>query len=391
MTGSLQVKNGKYYIVLNIYQSNGKRKQKWIATDLPERGNKRKAEKLLRQSLAEHEAQSGIVSSDVRFADYLRSWLDVARRHVDEVTFQGYEALALVHVIPYFEALGVKLQDVNRNVLQEYFDEKARNGRKDGKGGLAPRSLRLHKNIINQALLEAVKNNLILSNPCQFVELPQTARASFGFYTAEQLQTLFEAAKDDPMYPLIKITAIYGLRRSELLGLKWDSLDESQNRLTIKHTVSKVSRVVEKDKTKNASSFRSFPLVPEAIEIFRKAGEEKVRNRRAFGKEYVENDYVFTWPDGRPFSPDYVSKHFQKLLKQNDLPHIRFHELRHSCASLLLNAGFTLKDVQEWLGHSDIKMTANVYGHLDTARKKTIANHLTDVLKTNAENKDNGC
>ena len=391
MTGSLQVKNGKYYIVLNIYQSNGKRKQKWISTDLPERGNKRKAEKLLRQTLEDYEAKSGLIASDVLFSDYLRSWLEQERRRVDEVTLQGYEALTRVHIVPYFDALGVKLQDVNRTVLQEYFDEKAEHGRTDGKGGLSPRSLRLHKNIINQACLEAIKNNLIPNNPCQFVELPKTVRASFSFYTAEQLQALFDAVKDDALFPLIKITAIYGLRRSELLGLKWDSLDLAQNRLIIKHTVSKVSKVVAKDKTKNASSYRSFPLVPEAIEIFQKSKADELRNRKSFGKMYCENDYVFTWPDGRPISPDYVSKHFQKLLNRNGLPHIRFHELRHSCASLLLSAGFTLKDVQEWLGHSDIKMTANVYGHLDTARKQTIADHLTGALKTAAVKNENGC
>ena len=170
------------------------------------------------------------------------------------------------------------------------------------------------------------------------------------------------------------------MRRSELLGLKWDSINYQLNRLTIKHTVSKVSKIVEKDKTKNASSYRSFPLVPEAIKIFEAAWEDQQRYRKQFGKEYVENDYVFRWPDGRSISPDYVTKHFQKLLAQNDLPHIRFHELRHSCASLLLNEGFTLKDVQEWMGHSDIKMTANIYGHLDIARKKTIAAHLTGML-----------
>ena len=89
---------------------------------------------------------------------------------------------------------------------------------------------------------------------------------------------------------------------------------------------------------------------------------------------------MFTWPDGRPYSPDYITDKFSTLLRKHDLPHIRFHELRHSCASLLLNNGFGLKDVQEWLGHSDIKMTANIYGHLDVARKQNIADRLSGSL-----------
>ena len=171
---------------------------------------------------------------------------------------------------------------------------------------------------------------------------------------------------------MVKITALYGLRRSEVLGLKWDSVDFTAGRLTIKHTVSKVTKAVCKDKTKNSSSHRSFPLTPEAREIFFQAKREEKENRRLCGKSYQENEFIFKWPEGTPFSPDYVSSHFALLLKNNGLPHIRFHELRHSCASLLLNSGFTLKDVQEYMGHSDIQMTANIYGHLDVRRKQLL-------------------
>ena len=194
------------------------------------------------------------------------------------------------------------------------------------------------------------------------------------------MQTLLDSIRDDPLFPLVKITAIYGLRRSELLGLQWDSIDFESGTLTIRHTVRKVTKPVEKDKTKNASSYRSFPLLPEARAIFLQALSDQRTNRRLFGKAYQENPYVFKWPDGRPFPPDYITHHFARLLQKNGLPRIRFHELRHSCASILLSNGFTLKDVQEWLGHSDIKMTANVYGHLDMARKQSIAQEMSSLL-----------
>ena len=149
-------------------------------------------------------------------------------------------------------------------------------------------------------------------------------------------------------------------------------MDFTAGRLTIKHTVSKVTATVCKDKTKNSSSHRSFPLSPEAREIFILAKTEEAINRKLCGADYEENDFIFKWPNGTPFSPDYVSSHFSLLLKNNHLPHIRFHELRHSCASLLLNNGFTLKDVQEYMGHADIQMTANIYGHLDMQRKQLL-------------------
>ena len=372
MTGSLTVKNGKYYAVLNVYE-NGKRKKKWICSGLPEKGNKRKAEAFLREKLAEHERMEGIVQTDTSFSDYVRVWLDHIARTVDEVTLQGYKSLADTHILPYFDEAGTKLTKLDHKTIQRYMDMKFTSGRRDGKGGLSPRSLRLHKNIIAQTFDLAVRNKLIQSNPCQFVVLPQCERYESQFYTETQLKALFSALKDDPILPMVRITAWYGLRRSELLGLQWDSLDLEAGTMTIRHTVSKVTEVVAKDKTKNASSRRTLPLTPEAVEIFTKAKEQEERNRAAFGREYQEYPYVFKWPDGHPYSPDCISHHFAKVLKRHGLPHIRFHELRHSCASMLINMGFTLKDVQEWLGHSDIKMTANVYSHLDNARKNTIA------------------
>jgi integrase len=379
MTGCLQIKNGMYYIVLSTYE-NGKRKRPWIATGLPAKGNKRKAEQMLREKLHECELQSGIIRSDVLFSDYVRHWLTIARRRVDEVTYQGYLCLANTHVLPYFDALGIKLQDVTLPVLQAYIDEKQTRGRKDEKGGLSARSLRMHKNILHQTLDEAVKANLLPSNPSQYLVLPKQERHEARFYNAQQLQALFDAIRDEPIYPMVKITALYGLRRSELLGLKWDSIDFDAGTMTIRHTVAKVTSIVEKDKTKNASSRRTFPLTEEARSIFAAAKAAQAQNRRLFGREYHASDYVFTWPDGRPYSPDYITDKFSTLLRKHDLPHIRFHELRHSCASLLLNNGFGLKDVQEWLGHSDIKMTANIYGHLDVARKQNIADRLSCSL-----------
>lgn len=377
MTGSLTIKNGKYYAVLNVYE-NGKRKKKWICSDLPEKGNKRKADQFLREKLAEYERMEGIVRSDVLFSDYVRIWLEQIARKVDTVTMQGYRVTADTHILPYFDEKKTALANVDYKILQQYIDLKHQSGRLDGKGGLSPKSIRAHKNVISQALDMAVKNKLIPTNPCQFVILPPLARYESTFYNDKQLKALFEALRDDPLLPLVKITALYGLRRSELLGLQWDSVDFEAKTMTIRHTVSKVTEVVAKDKTKNASSRRTFPLTPEALEIFKAAKCQEEQNRIAFGREYQQNSYVFKWPDGHTYSPDYVSHRFNDLLKKHSLPHIRFHELRHSCASMLIAMGWTLKDVQEWLGHSDIQMTANIYSHLDVGRKASIAVALTE-------------
>lgn len=384
MTGSLQIKNGKYYLVLNCYDENGKRKPKWISTGLPEKGNKRKAQQLLHEAIMAVEEQAREPqekAKNVLFADYIQHWLGSAERRVDEVTYQGYALLTKRHVLPYFKPLGVQLHDVNRQLIQTFLNEKSQNGRLDGKGGLSPKSVRELKNILNQTLNEAIRDELIVSNPCSFVRLPPREPKQANFYTAEQLNALLAVAKDEPLYPMIRVAVIYGLRRSELLGLKWDSIDFENDVLTVKHTVVKVSKKVEKDKTKTKSSYRSFPLLPEMRELFLALQKYQRENSYLLGRAYVETDYVFCWEDGRPFSPDYVSHRFKKIVEAGNLPPLHFHGLRHSCASLLINNGYGLKDVQEYMGHSDISTTADIYGHLETKRKMAMTDKLTECIQ----------
>lgn len=360
-------------MVLNGVE-NGKRKQRWVSTGLTEKGNRRKAERLLREKLAEEErkAPSG-EATNILFTDYLQRWLALSEQRVDEVTMQSYRMLSLRHVLPWFQERGLTLSEVSRKVIQEFLDEKGRCGRLDGKGGLGPKSLRELKNVLNQTLNEAVREELLTVNPCNLLRLPPKETSRAQFYTSEQLNALLTAVKEEPLYPLIRTAVVYGLRRSELLGLKWDSLDFENDTLAIRHTVVKVYSTVAKDKTKTKSSYRSFPLPPEMRDLFLSLRADQERNRRLMGKDYVQTDYVFCWPDGRPFTSDYVSHRFSQLLKKYGLPHIRFHDLRHSCASFFINQGCDLKQVQEWMGHSDISTTANIYGHLETQRKNAMA------------------
>jgi len=329
MTGSLQIKKDKYYMVLNTVDANGKRKPKWIATGLDVKGNKKRAEKLLRETLAEYEKVCSNPSAQMLFSDWVQLWLCDVEKRVDAVTFQGYAAVTRVHITPYFSDSGVTLAGINRNLLQAYVDEKSNGGRTDGSGGLSPASIRHHRNVLNQSLKLAVRNGLLPSNPCEGLRLPKMVRPEFSFYNAEQLQTLLTAIRDEPLYPMVKVTAVYGLRRSELLGLKWDSIDFNANTLSIRHTVVQQKITVRKDKTKNAASRRSFPLVPDVRKLLLDLREREKENRRLFGKAYIDSDYIFKWDDGQLYEPHYVSAKFSKLLAQYNLPHIRFHELRH--------------------------------------------------------------
>ena len=183
--------------------------------------------------------------------------------------------------------------------------------------------------MLNQTLKLAQRDGLIQTNPADLVVMPHAAQFTGTFYTEAQMRDLLTAVKNERLYPIIYVTALYGLRRSEVLGLKWDSINFAMQTLIIRHTVARVTKVVEKNKTKNASSFRSFPLTDDAVRLFKILLQQEQYYRNHYGKDYIDNDYVFTWEDGHPYSPDYVSHTFHKLLKKYDLPHIRFHDLRH--------------------------------------------------------------
>lgn len=380
MTGSLQIKRGKYYAVINLVDSCGKRKQKWVSTGYEAKNNQRKAEAALRSILAEYEKAQLVYEPNLLIADFLDKWLEETKPFIDTVTWDGYRVIVDSHVRPYFEEHKVKVSDASLEDIQAYFDHKATHGRKDGKGGLSPKTLHLHKNVLRLAFKEAMRHRLISTNPCELVRLPKLEKREYEWYNAKEIAVLFDAIKDEPLYPLIKTTVMYGLRRSEVLGLQWKSVDFDADSILIRHTVSMATKVVEKDKTKNESSYRSFPLFPEIKELLLHLKKEEQKNREFFGNTYTENDYIFKWADGRVYSPTYVSHKFNDLLVKYDLPHIRFHDLRHSCASLLLTEGCSLKDVQDWMGHADIKMTGNVYGHLDLSRKRVTSEIIRDIL-----------
>lgn len=379
INGSLQVKNGKYYAVLRI---NGK--QKWINLNIEEKkGNKRKAEQALSETILMY-SENPSLADKINFHEYIKEWLKSVRPQVDIITYEGYKQCIDNHISPYFEDKSLKLQDISIKDIEDYYNFKAVSGRLDGKdGGLSQSTLKRHRILLSLTFKKAIRDGLLKYNPCEYAKMPKfTAKKSIAkFYTAEQCQELLTAVKGTPLYDMIYITIMYGLRRSELLGLRWQSVDMINNIITINHTVTLQNEVVAKDNTKNKTSNRVYPIIKEIKEILIRLKKEQLEYKKLFGNCYTDSGYIFTKADGTPYYPSYPTHELQKALKKNNLPHIRWHDLRHTTASLLILKKWQMKEISEWLGHADITTTMNIYGHINLDHKRALGNTLSGLFE----------
>ena len=386
ITANLFIRRGLYYVILNYRDNNNKRKQKWIPTGLTEKGNNKR---LVNQKLIEvqqnykkylpSECSFETNEAEKYFEIYLDEWLEGYKHKIEENTYCSYKTV-VTKVSEYFKEKNIKLKDLKPYHIQKFYDYLYNKGL----GGNT--ILHYHANI-RKALDTAMKLDIIPTNPADKIERPKKEKFIGDYYNLEELQLLFEKSKGDPLEIVILIASFYGLRRSEVLGLKWSAFDFVNNTITIKHKV--VETIVEdkrtllmKDKTKNSSSYRSLPLVAEIKETLLAHKKNIERNKLLCGNSYNKKykDYIFVDSTGKIYRPEYITDHFSLLLKKNNLRHIRFHDLRHSCASLLLAKGIPMKAIQEWLGHSTYSTTANLYTHLESNTKNVSANVLATAM-----------
>lgn len=296
----------------------------------------------------------------------------------DTVRLYLWEKLKRV-IAPYFRERRITLQGLTPKDIQDFYLEKL-------KTVSASSVIHYHANI-HRALKHAVKLDLIPTNPADKVDRPKKDRFIGSFYDAEEVNKLFEVSKGTKLEFPILFGAFYGLRRSEALGLKWDAIDFENDSITIRHTVTSVTldgkvQLVAADTTKTKSSLRTLPLVPFVKERLLVLKKEQENNRRLCGRSYHKQfaGYVCINEMGDLIKPHYVTEQFPKLLDANGLRRIRFHDLRHSCASLMLANGVPMKQIQDWLGHSDFSTTANIYAHLDYSTKLSSANAMLSGL-----------
>lgn len=374
MTGSLQIKKNKYYVVVRREDAQGVSHQQWIATGLPSSASKREAKQCLRKILDQLETMPAVYTEKVYFADWIEKFLRHKAVEVDAVTMQGYRGYADTHIIPYYRQKKTVLQTMMQRDVQDYYDDKAASG-------LSSSTVRKHRAVIRGALNYACEQHMIDVNPALTAKVPKVYKAPVGkAYTAEQTKVLLDTIRGDELFPVVFLAVNLGLRRSEVLGLQWKHINFNDHTLLVEHVVTGVNQTVEKDRTKTQSSRRTLPLATNVEVFLRELRLKQFHDEQRLGKEYEQSPYVCRHSNGKPMRPDFVTYRFRLLLEKNQLPMIRFHDLRHTTASLLLRNGIGLKDIQEFLGHSKLSVTADLYSHLEFDSKIKAVGVMNTIL-----------
>ena len=359
MTGSLRVKKGVYYAVISYKDSFGKYKQKWISTRLKERGNKKEAQRFLREQLETfnpdevyEELPEKQIKNDIVFVDYIEQYVKNKKTELTPAVYYGYSNQ--MKIIKEFFGDKLKLKDVTYHHILDFYDYlRKERGNKNI-------TIKHHATILSPALRQAYRDDLIPKNPYEFMPHIKREKSRMNFYNKEELEKLFKITDKTNMKLIVRVASFYGFRRSELIGLKWEAIDFENKSITIQHKVLSVKgKIYLSDTLKTASSHRTLPLLPEIEQMLAERKQKIEHNKKMFGKSYNYKyvDYVFVDDIGEIVDPNIVTRRFAHIIKRNHLKHIRFHDLRHSCASLLVANGVPMKNIQEWLGHSNFNTT----------------------------------
>lgn len=399
MKGRLTVKNGKYYVVISYKDENGNNKNKWVATGLDEKNNKRAANDMLRtietqfangtlgvrnkpqvnSGSQQIQQESMPTENSPLFSDYLYKWLQIAKSNIQITTYSNYKR-RVKRIADYFREKQIRLCDLKPKDIQDFYTYLLQNGK-------SVQECHHCHTVLHRALEVAYRSDYILTNPADKVERPKSPKYKAKFYTAEQMMTFFEKLAGDPYEYIYKLAAIYGMRRSEVGGLRWSAINFDNNTVTLDHAVVQCEVegkrvVIAKDKMKNQSSMRTLPLLPFVKDMLLNLKQSQNERAAKYGQYYNQQyrDYVCVDEVGKLIRPDTLTTHFKAFLVRNNLPVIRLHELRHSCASILIASRVSMKAVQEWLGHSTYSTTADIYSHLNFSSKLGIADTLSNII-----------
>ncbi len=351
-----------WYVVIDVGRTpEGKRRQKWHGS-FPTR----RAAEAFRAELV-HQMHSGsyVEPSSMTVERWVRdTWLPSMRTQLRPSTWDSYARNFELHLLPRLGHL--PLRDLNAPLLSGMYGELLEGGRRNGDaGGLSPKTVRYLHTILHKALGDAVDAGLLRTNPASRARPPRTARVApteLRFWTPEQLRTFLDSVVGTRLEAAWHLAAMTGMRRGEVLGLRWADVDLDAARLTVRHTIISVAYEI-RESTPKTHQARVIDLDPGTVEQLRAHRERQQQEREELGGGYHDQDLVFCRADGTPIHPDTFTKTFTRLVAKTDLPRIRLHDLRHTHVTIALRAGVPVKVMTERLGHTSPAFTLKQYAH----------------------------
>lgn len=351
---------------VHLGYADGKRQRKTIY------GKTRKdvAEKL---KVVLREQQQGKVRATRKktVADFLDDWLRAVRPTIRARTYDSYESIVRVHLKP--RVGHYQLEKLTPDHVSALLDAKR-------EAGESPRQIQYIRGVLRQALNYGMRQEVIVRNVAALTLPPRVERPEIRVLTPEEARQLLDAAQGDRLEALYSVALAIGLRQGEALGLKWEDVDLDRATLQVRNSLQRIDGKLQLVQPKTDQSRRAIDLPATIVTSLRKHRLRQLEERLSSPEWDDSWGLIFCTPNGRPLEKSGLTKRFAKLLEKAGLPKMRFHDLRHSCASLLLAQGLQAKAIQGILGHSTISMTMDVYAHLMPAAKKEAAEIMDDVL-----------
>ncbi|MEW8963185.1 tyrosine recombinase XerC [Paraclostridium dentum] len=374
MAGSIRKRGNKYQVIVELGRDvNGKRLRRYFTAN-----SEAEARKILIEQEYLLQQNSFVIPSDMTFGEFLNYWYDNYVKIKNEETTQAeYRRILDKYIIP---KLGhIKLQKLMPYHIQSYYKYLME------EVGLSPNTVYRHHANIRKALDYALKQKFVSVNVADAVELPKKIEFKSNVYTPKQLNELLNKAKDTYLEVPIALAAYLGLRRSEIVGLKWRHIDLDKRVVYIQEVrVRSYDKIVTKA-PKTQKSRRAL-YIPEGLyKILKRWKEKQEYYKTLFGDKYVESDYVCTYFDGTPIKPDKLSRRFKEFIEKNNFPPIRLHDLRHSFATALFRNRVPIKNISEALGHANPMTTFNFYAYVIDEINKEVTTTMDNLLNNQEE------
>lgn len=372
---------GHWAIVIDIPDpKTGKRRRKWHSF----KGTKRQAQTESARIISEFKSGNALEPSKITVAEYLDKWLEHIKSQVSPRTAERYNELARKNIAALIGS--VALTKLTPMAISTAYSTALASGRRDGKGGLGPRTVHHCHRVLKQALAQAVRWQMLARNPADAVDPPKVERATMTTYDLKQTGQLIEAMRSTRLFVPTLLAVLLGMRRGEIAALRWRSVDLDACQLSIIESAEQMNGSVRLKPPKNGKG-RTVALAQTIIDELRAHRISQAQELLKLGVRLSDDHFVCTHADGRMMQPTWITHEWVRLIRETGLPPLRFHDLRHAHASHMFALKEHPKVVQERLGHSSISITLDLYSHAAPGMQEDAASRVDAALQAAMKNR----